>query len=196
MTTFTHTPVLAQDAWYVVHCQPLKERYAALLLHEQYGATTYFPTIIRHFRGRVQDVSLFPRYLFVRTNLQTVSVSDINTTPGVVRLVTFEDHPQPLADATIKALHQQVEQINEQGGLDYMHVEPGDSVRIVSGPLAGLEGIFVGPTSPSRRVRILLEFMGRLNNIDIDRDDIQADQGEQPPKRPRRTRGKGRVITP
>jgi transcription elongation factor/antiterminator RfaH len=196
MTTSTHTPVSAQDTWYVVHCQPLKERYAALLLHEQYGVATYFPMITRHVRGRVQDVSLFPRYLFVRTNLQVISVSDINTTPGVVRLVAFEDHPQPLADATIKALHQQVEQINEQGGLDYLHVEPGDIVRIVSGPLAGLEGIFVGPTSPSRRVRILLEFMGRLNNIDIDRDDIQADQGKQPSKRPRRTRGKGRIITP
>jgi transcriptional antiterminator RfaH len=194
MTTDTHTPATAQDTWYVVHCQPVKERFAAQLLHEHYGITTYFPKIMRHIRGRLQDVALFPRYIFARINLHTVPASAINTTPGVVGLVSFADHPQPLADATVEALHEQVTQINERGGLDYNHVEPGTTVSIVSGPLAGLEGIFVGPATPSRRVRILLEFMGRLNHIDLDRSNVHAADQEPPPRRPRRTRGKGRTI--
>jgi hypothetical protein len=59
--------------------------------------------------------------------------------------------------------------------------------------MRGLEGIFQGPTEPSERVRILIDFMGSLNRLEVDVDVLEPGPTPQhPPKR--RTRGKGRRI--
>lgn len=183
--------------WYLVYCQPLKEHYAAAALREQYELPLYLPEVKRYFKGHIQYAPLFPRYLFVRINLPQHPPSQINNTPGVSRLIMFNETPQPVPGTVVQAIQQQVERLNQAGGLTEAGLQPGDTVAITDGPLHGLEAIFVGPTTPSQRVRILLEFMGRLSEVEIDRRLLTPTvQGAATPapKRARRTRGKGRVI--
>jgi transcriptional antiterminator RfaH len=184
-------------AWYVVYCQPFKERYAAAALQEHYGIPVYLPEVRRMYRGQVTYAPLFPRYLFANIHLQTHPPSQINASPGVVRLVTLDLQPQPIASTVVQALAQRIDHINEHGGLPEPGFQPGEPVQITAGPLRGLEAVFVGPMKPSARVRVLLEFMGRLNEVELDRTALQsAGPAEEPPapKRSRRTRGRGRVI--
>ncbi len=76
-------------------------------------------------------------------------------------------------------------------------------MRLTGGPLCGLEAVFVGPLAPAERVRILLEFMGRLNEVEVEahllepagNSPLVADLVPVPaPKRERRTRGKERGV--
>jgi transcription elongation factor/antiterminator RfaH len=183
------------SAWYVIHCQPHKEHYAAIALQEQLGLTIYLPEVIRSYQGQMQCAPLFPRYLFAQVDLHTVPPSRINAAPGVTRLVAFDTTPRTVPAAVVQAIHEQVQQLNKQGGLAEPGFQPGDTVQIKAGPLHGLEAVFLGPTTPRERVWILLEFMGRLNEVEINRESLQSIGSEQPaPKRPRRTRGKGRKI--
>jgi transcription antitermination factor NusG len=92
------------ESWYVVHYQPLKERQADATLAHYLGLITYLSAIRRRFRGRVQQAPLFPPYLFVRANLHVVALSAINATPGVLRMVAFDDRPEPVSAALIEAL--------------------------------------------------------------------------------------------
>lgn len=180
--------------WFVIHCLPLKERYAAMALQEQRGVSVYLPEVVRYFRGQVQYAPLFPRYLFALIDLQLTPPSQINATPGVVRLVTFDYQPQPIPAAVVYALYERVEQYNSQGGLPEQTLQPGDTVEITSGPLGGLEAVFVGPITPSKRVRVLLEFMGHLNEVEMDREVLMLVSSAPTLKRPRRTRGQRRRV--
>jgi len=182
------------ESWYVVHCQPLKERQADAALAHYLGLITYLPAIRRRFRGRVQQAPLFPRYLFVRANLQVVALSTINATPGVLRMVAFDARPQPVSAALIEALRQRVDLLNAQGGLPEHNFHPGEAVQLKDGPLQGLEAVFVGPMKPSERVQILIHFLGQLREVDVDVDMLERPSSMPTLKRERRTRGKGRRV--
>lgn len=180
--------------WYVIHCEPLKERWAASVLRERLGLTAYLPEIRRRFRGQVRYAPLFPRYLFVQLDLQQVALSKINTTPGVVRLVSFDDMPVPIPASVIDALRERVDSLNSAGGLPQHNFHPGDTVRFTSGSLRGLEAVFVGPMRPSERVRVLIEFLGSLREAEVAVDLLEPAAPAAVAKRERRTRGKGRKI--
>lgn len=183
-----------QTRWYVVHCQPLKERQAATLLEEQLGVTVYLPEVKRRFRGEMRYAPLFPRYLFVRADMNETPPSAINALPGVVRLVTYGIKPQPVPARIIATIQEQLELLDEQGGLPAHTYQSGDMVQLRSGPFQGLEALFVGPMHPCERVRVLLDFMGQLREVEIDVEMLETSRAGAPAKRERRTRGRGRPI--
>jgi len=45
----------------------------------------------------------------------------------------------------------------------------GESIRLVEGPLAGMEGVF-NEEDGEKRVIVLLELLGKANKIKVDRD--------------------------
>lgn len=155
----------------------------------------YLPLVSHKIAGKQKHIPLFPRYLFVHVNLSTVAIQRINTTPGLLRLIAFGETPQPLPIHTIEALRQQVDAINAQGGLPAHTFQPGDTVRFRKGPLHGLNAVFTGPMRPTERVHVLLDFLGRLNEVEVDIHQLERAEPAAPPQRERRTRGKGRVIT-
>jgi hypothetical protein len=55
-----------------------------------------------------------------------------------------------------------------------------------------LEAVFLGPMTPSQRVRVLLDFLGTQREAEVALDSIE--RVAPPPQRGRRTRGKGRQI--
>jgi len=182
------------DSWYAVFCQPLKERQAAAALEHNLGLVTYLPEIRRRFRGQVQQAPLFPRYLFVRANLQNVALSAINSTIGVLRLVAFDGVPLPVPVTVIKALRHQVQTLATEGGLIGHRFHLGETLRLKDGPLQGLDALFMGPMTPSERVRVLIDFLGQLREAEVNADMLERAGPAPELKRGRRTRGKGRPI--
>jgi len=178
--------------WYVVHTKPQQEALAASMLEERLSLTVFLPEVRRRSRGHLRRTPLFPSYLFVEIDLENTEAHAVNTTPAVIRLVAFGGRPQPVSSRVIDALQARLAEIEEQGGLPQHPFRVGDRVRLKEGPLAGLEAIFVGPMRPAERVRVLLEFLGQEQEALVPVEDLEAAGG--PAKRPRRTRGKGRVI--
>lgn len=187
MSHYGHDPA----SWYAVHCQPLKERLASVGLAAQLSLKVYLPQLKCLEGGGVRYRPFFPSYLFVEADLARVAVSQINATPGVVRLVVLGEAPQPLAASVIEALRLRLDQLNRQAGGP--RFQPGSAVRLRSGPLQGLEAVFVEALSPSERARVLVEFLGRQRVLDVPAAALEP--GGAPVARPaRRTRGRGRPI--
>jgi transcriptional antiterminator RfaH len=182
------------EPWYAVHCRPFKESLAATMLAEQLGLTVYVPQIRTHFRRQTQYAPFFPRYLFIQANLQEVSISHINATAGVSRLVMFGYVPQPIPAVVIEALYHRMQQFNAQGGLLNHGFQPGDNLRLKAGPLRGLEAVFVGPMKPSERVQILVDFLGHQRPAEVNVSILEHSTAIPAPVHERRTRGKGRQI--
>jgi len=51
--------------------------------------------------------------------------------------------------------------------------------------------VFLGPLTPAARVQVLLQFLGRQQQVEVD---VNAIEPSTVLKRPRRTRGHGRRI--
>jgi transcriptional antiterminator RfaH len=180
--------------WYVVYCQPLKERQAARALTDVLELPVFLPEITRRFRGQVERTMFFPRYLFVRVNLQEVPLNRLNMMPGVQELLRFGGMLQPIPSNVVEAILQQLEHLNAEGGLPLHDFEPGESVRFKKGPLQGLDAIFVGSTRSCDRVRILIEFLGQLREVELGVEMLLGTHVGPTIRRSRRTRGKGRHI--
>jgi transcriptional antiterminator RfaH len=182
------------QSWYAVYCKPLREWQAAVALEHYLGLAVYLPEVRRRFRGQIQRAPFFPRYLFVGANLQAGTLSCINAIPGVLWLVSFGGTPQAVPAEVIEAIREQVDSLNAWGGVPEHSFHSGDAVRLKDGPLQGLEAIFVGPMKPSERMRVLIHFLGRFSEAEVDVDKLEYVSSGSMPKRERRTRGKGRKI--
>ena len=115
--------------------------------------------------------------------------------PHVSGWVNFEGVSPAVPDEIVSELASRVEGINNSGGL-WRRFEAGDKVRIVSGILEGLGEVVESPTSPNSKVRILMDFMGRLISAQVPWSNLQPLESypDEQIRPPRRTRGRGRPI--
>jgi transcriptional antiterminator RfaH len=144
--------------------------------------------------GVTREIPFFPGYLFVNAVLDEVALSSINTTPGVVRLLEFAGEWAPVPEVAISAIKKRLAALNAQGGLPSHNFHLGDTVRLKSGPFSGLQALFRGPMTPSARVKILLDFLGRPNEVEVDVEALTPGHDCSRPNGQRRTRGRGRRI--
>ena len=185
---------MPNSSWYVVYTKPLKEMLATSMMEERLGLQVYLPEVKRMYRGAMRMAPFFPRYVFTQIDLDQVKASEINTLPGIVRLVEMGGHPQRVEEEVVAGIRRLVDDYNAGGGLPLYRFHPGDRVRLKEGPLAGIEGTVVRQLSGKERVMVLLTFLGRMNEVELDAMLIERASGVMRPKRERRTRGKGRRI--
>jgi transcriptional antiterminator RfaH len=148
--------------WYLVHTKPRQEKCALTNL-EQQGYQCYLPTMtserLRQGSLAVLDEPLFPRYLFIRLGLGDTAKSwaPIRSTRGVSRLVKFGVEPAKVDDGLIELL-----KAKESAAIDkpVRLFNPGERVRLVTGPFAGIEGIYQ-MAEGERRVIVLIELMSK-----------------------------------
>jgi transcription antitermination factor NusG len=148
------------EAWYVVRSKPNKEEFLAGQL-DAYGIKVFYPRIrVKTVNPRARKLkAYFPSYLFIRVDLETVSLSTLHWMPGSVNLVSFDGQPAPVPETLISAIERQVDHINTSQQNMLLDLKPGDIVSIQDGPFAGYEAIFDGQISGRERVRVLLSFL-------------------------------------
>lgn len=166
MITQAFTVPSSNMFWYLIHCKPRREQFAANTLRSHLGLSVFLPELRRRTRGEERRTPLFPGYVFAQADLQLVPLSQINSSPGVVRLVDFGDDPQPVPADLIETISARLN--DPSACLPRHNFAPGDFVRARYGPLQDLEMIFVGPATAGQRVQVLLHIMGRLKEVRIE----------------------------
>lgn len=159
------------DAWYLIYTKARRERTALEHLSRQ-GYEAYLPRIRvrRRVGGRLTRPvePLFPRYLFLRLSDTTDDWGPVRSTVGVSRLIRFGASPARLPDAFVAAL-------KAREDADGLQVRPapalrsGQPIRIIDGPLGGLEAIYHAE-SGSERVVVLLQVAERLVRVELGAD--------------------------
>lgn len=192
------TPIADTTPWYVLQTRPRRELLVAGQLERHTGLAIFLPEVLQPSARGTGLVPLFPGYLFVQVDLQQRPAGLVIHTPGVIRLVGHGQQPTPVAAEVVQRLQERVHQVNAKGGLPHHSFQPGDPVTFTTGPLHGLDAVFVGPQTPSQRVQVLLYFLGQQQQMEVDVQLLEKTNGPRPqasPARPpRRTRGKGRRI--
>jgi len=152
--------------WYLIYTKPHKEQVARENLERQ-GYEVYLPMArIRRRRlgkGTTRIEPLFPRYLFIKLDTQTDNWAPIRSTVGVGNLVKFGMYPSIVPEALVELLYARCD---EDGIEDIAPGEfrTGESVRVMEGPMMGLEGVFLAKTS-NDRVLVLLDIVGKHTRV-------------------------------
>lgn len=158
--------------WLAVYCKPRQELVARENLERQ-GFRTYLPRlqVRRHRRGKWMHAVevLFPRYLFIRVDPAQHSIAPVRSTLGVVGLVKFGGQPAVIADEVIEMLLQHEDHDTGLHHDDRPQFSVGEPVRLVHGPLAGMEGVY-SQEDGELRVMVLLDLLGKANQIAVNRD--------------------------
>lgn len=161
--------------WFCLRAKTRTEHIAAANLAILEGVEPFAPRlrILRSTRrGRVWFVEpLFPGYLFARFD-RSLDLRRVRHNPGVTGMVEFGGTPITIPPEQIDHLRALIgpEEICEvrEG------VREGDEVEIVGGALRGIEAVVTRVMPARDRVRVLLEFLGQLREVEISGHDIST----------------------
>lgn len=156
------------EEWYVAHTKVHEENKALFHLQRQ-GFATYLPRYrkTRRHARRLETVPcpLFPRYLFIRMDLQQTQWRCVSSTLGVSHLICQNGMPAMISQSVIADI------AAREDADGYVHLQeepsfsPGQPIRIEEGPLADSQGLFCA--SADDRVLVMLEILGRQVKVNL-----------------------------
>lgn len=152
------------ESWYALRSKPRKEEvlWKQLLARD---IEVFFPRIRVHpVNPRSRKLRpYFPGYMFVHVDLDEVGLSKFNWMPFAIGLVSFDGEPAVVPENLVHEVRRRVEEIAAAGGEFFDGLQPGESVRISSGPFAGYEAIFDMRLPGTERVRVLIQMLTDRN---------------------------------
>lgn len=127
--------------WYAVNTRSRQEKVASTML-QTYGIQHFLPlkSELRLWSDRKQMVEMpvFPGYMFVRINLAQHRWRQVLEFPGIVAYVGNQTGPLPIPDREIEDIRAVL--TARVACVPCPPLHKGDRVRLIRGPLAGVEG--------------------------------------------------------
>jgi len=172
------TDVVATDgsaAWYAIWTRSHCERLVAQQLLAK-GFQPFLPEMA--MRSRKPDTTptvqrpMFPGYLFLKHSMEKSSYIEILKARGVVRILEGGwNRLTPIADEEMHA----IERVLDSGAtvLAHPYFNQGDRVRVVEGPLAGVEGLFVRDKKSRGRLVVSVNLLQTSVAIEVDGDFVE-----------------------
>lgn len=132
----------AEPQWYAVYTRSRHEKSVAGKLEEK-RMEVFLPLrrVLRRWKDRRKEVAmpLFSSYVFVR--IPFTQRLPVLQTPGVVQILSEGGKPIPIPEEQIVSIQKLID-----SGLTYdpyPYLKEGMFVRVVRGPLQGVEGILL-----------------------------------------------------
>jgi transcriptional antiterminator RfaH len=162
--------------WLVVRTKPRQERVAVCHLSQR-DVEPYCPLFLEppwHPRAPKGPTPLFSGYVFVRCNPQ-LHLNAVSYCPGVMHLVRFDREPATVGQQVIDAIRAREADRGYVVPTELeLGIEDGRKVRVMAGPLEGMEGVFRGYLRGGQRARVLMEFLRRSSLVEVETELLAA----------------------
>ena len=161
-------------AWHVIQSKPgTKQLVRAFNNLDRQGFKTFLPWCWRKRIGHAAEkIPLFEWYGFVQAKEQWRA---INSTYGVLRILTVDDKPGVIESWRVEALQRQSD---AHGGAVRLRetfkrrYTPNQTVKIVDGPFRGYVGKVLDLSDKQGRVKLLLDILGASSAVSINENDL------------------------
>jgi len=154
-----------EQSWFALQVKPRHEIATARMLRNK-GLEEFVPTYssLRQWSDRQKQVEfpLFSGYIFCK--FHPARKLPVITTAGVVRIVGTSCGPASIAEHEIDSIRRAVE--SGQKVQPHPYIAEGSKVRVENGPMAGIEGIFVGYKNRSEMI-ISVDLLQRSISLQI-----------------------------
>lgn len=157
--------------WYAVRTRSRTEKVVREHVTQR-GMESFLPltTRVSQWKDRRKQIQwpLFPGYCFARfTNDQKLSILQV---PGAIEIIgSALGRPEPIPDSEITALQQVISSFRAYEA--HSELIAGMAVRVMRGPLMGLQGKLLKKTDGCRLI-IMINLIGQGAAVHIDADDI------------------------
>jgi transcriptional antiterminator NusG len=117
----------------------------------------------------------FPGYVFIEARMNRRIYDFLNSTSGVIKILSKGRQPQPLNDDKIKdILIPLAERRKAKRMKSKISFQTGDLVKIEAGSFAGFEGVISEVDHDKGEVKVLLKIFGRETPVMVDAKDIKT----------------------
>jgi transcription antitermination factor NusG len=166
----------ARPLWLLVHTKPKQE---SAVVHALAGREipAYCPRILEprwHARAPRGPVPLFPSYVFARCVVGE-RYTAVRYCPGASGIVRFGEAIAAVEDEFVASLRE------KEGERGYVVIAQarrapasGSRVKVVDGPLHGVEGIVTRYLPARDRVRLLLTMVAGARTVEVDARHIRC----------------------
>lgn len=163
-----------KENWFLLQTKSKQENRAVENLERQ-GVNSFCPMmrIEKVSRGSrvVKREALFPGYLFVNFDHESVSSTSIRSTRGVSHFVTCAGAPVKVPETLITQLRQRTDPSNDELVSDLP--KPGDSLQVVDGPFRGLNAVFSQPDGDARAI-VLINILNQQVSASLPFSSLEA----------------------
>jgi transcriptional antiterminator RfaH len=162
--------------WFCIKTKPRLESTAKRILVRDAGIEVFCP-MLRFERarktGRVKVTeAMFPGYLFGFFNYRA-SHRHVAASIGVSHIVKFGGVPSMLHPDIIQSLREAV--VSEETVEIPTSIQPGDEVKLLQGPFAGVRALVTRVMPAQARVKVLLELLGMEREVEVEESGVLPD---------------------
>jgi transcriptional antiterminator NusG len=156
--------------WYAIWTKSHFERLVADQLAGK-GFATFLPEMgarsTRNGKSHIVPVPMFPGYLFLRHAMDKRSYVEILKARGIVRILEGGwQRLTPVANEEVGGIQRLVE--SGVPILPHVYFREGDRVRVVAGPLAGVEGMFLRDKPHRGRLVVSVNLLQTSVAVEVD----------------------------
>jgi transcription antitermination factor NusG len=162
-------------AWYAIWTRSHCERLVAQQLLAK-GFQPFLPEMaVRARKAETTPIvqrPMFPGYLFLKHSMEKRSYIEILKARGVVRILEGGwNRLTTIADEEMTA----IERVIDSGAsiMSHPYFQQGDHVRVIEGPLAGVQGLFVRDKKNRGRLVVSVKLLQTSVAIEVDCDFVE-----------------------
>ena len=126
-------------------------------------------------RRDVREAKVFPGYVLVRMEMNDETWTIVRNTAGVTGFVGVDGKPSPLRRSEYnKIMRRGPHGVSDTPKRTATNLETGQSVRVISGPLADFDGIISEVDPGANKVKVMLTIFGRETPVELTIDQVSV----------------------
>ena len=169
------TKISDDKKWHALYVRSRAEKKVFSRLQEM-RIEAFLPLITRmkqwSDRKKKTEEPLFKSYIFVKNSSK--EYYDIVNISGAMHFVSFENAVAEVPENQIAAIKRYIEEYDEKiaDSIDNDTLNPGQSVRIISGPMNGLTGQFISYQN-KKMLLIYIDVVGQYIPVKVARVKVE-----------------------
>ncbi|MCG8484119.1 MAG: transcription termination/antitermination protein NusG [Clostridia bacterium] len=116
---------------------------------------------VKNGQRKIKTKKMFPGYVVVKMHMNDESWYVVRNTQGVTGFVGPGSKPVPLSDDEVRKM-----------GIDTVYVdldvEPGDNVKVISGPFESFMGTIEEINTEKQTLKVLISMFGRETPVELE----------------------------
>ena len=129
-------------------------------------------------KREIKENKVFPSYVLVRMEMDDNTWAVVRNTPGVTGFVGLDGKPSPLRrdefDKMMRRGDNRVAAAATAPKRTASNIEAGQSIKVLSGPLADFDGVVSEVNAESGKIKVMLTIFGRETPVELTADQVSV----------------------
>lgn len=129
-------------------------------------------------KRETKENKVFPSYVLVRMEMDDNTWAVVRNTPGVTGFVGLDGKPSPLRreefDKMMRRGNNRAAATAAAPKRTASNIEAGQSIKVLSGPLADFDGVVSEVNAESGKIKVMLTIFGRETPVELTADQVSV----------------------